>query len=381
MLKISDILKKAKKNRQKKETAAQKINEPSAKSMPSTQPQAQKSEIKPKAENTQSESGIKQQIPVESEKNNYHTIYKEEDKAVYTESAQAIDAYEKAVSFVIGMVNRFDIGTESSFKVAEDIVDQLIGLLKEDANQLLRLFFAEYSFAKGYIYQHSVNVCILCLKLAIVLDYDETRLKQIGLAALVHDIGLISHDNLISRPTRFNDNDYLEIRKHPIEGKDILRNIAGDLNFEIFDVIHQEHERIDGTGYPYGLKDKEICEYARLIGLVDVYEAIIHDRPYRKKMMQINVIKEILREKNKFEPKFIKTLIDSVGIFALLTVVKLNTKEIAEVVSQNQKMPLRPVIKVTHGAHGQKLSQEKLIDLSKNFSVYILDIYNDINLK
>jgi len=198
---------------------------------------------------------------------------------------------------------------------------------------------------------------------------------------LVHDIGIIKFDNLISRPARFSDSDYLEVKKHPIIGKDILKEIAHDLNFEIFDVIHQEHERIDGSGYPYGLKDKEICEYARLIGVVDVYEAMTHARPYRKKLGYLKVVKELLLDKNKFESKFLKTLIDQVGIFPLMSVVKLNTKEIAEIVGQNQKMPLRPVIKVTHDAHGQKLPQAKPIDLSKNFSVYILDVYNDINLK
>jgi len=381
MLKISDILKKAKANKQKKETTAQEINEPSAKSMSLTQPLASNDEIKSEEENNQSDASIKQQNPVVSKKKEQPPINKEQDKAEPFESKIASDIYKKAVIFISGLVDRFDNGNDGVFKLAEDIVEELIRLLKQDDNQLLRLFFAEYSFKKGYLYQHSVNVCILCLKLAIVLDYDQIRLKQIGLSALVHDIGLVSHDNLISKPARFSDNDHLEIRKHPIQGKDILKNIAGDLNFEIFDVIHQEHERLDGSGYPYGLKDKEICEYARLIGLVDVYEAITHNRPYRKKIMQIKIIKEILQDKNKFDLKFIKTLIDSVGIYPLMTMVRLNTKEIAEVVGQNQRMPFRPIIKVSYDAHAQKISQEKLIDLSENFSVYILDIYKAINLK
>ncbi|MBU1087199.1 MAG: HD domain-containing protein [Candidatus Omnitrophica bacterium] len=383
MLKISDILKKAKKNKQIKVPQTQ-LNEPSAFDMPLPplpMPEI-KLAIKPEeSESNSSETAIEPQSQIAADKEKYHTIYKSDVNVIDVESAQAIAAYAKAMAFVQGVMNPLDNGQKGSFTAAEDVVEQFIALLSAEANQLLRLFFAEYSFEKGYIYQNSVNVCILCLKLAMALNYDPMRLKQIGLAALVHDIGIINYDNLISRPARFSDNDYLEVKKHPIIGKEILKKIAHDLNFEIFDVIHQEHERIDGSGYPYGLKDKEICEYARLIGVADVYEAMTHSRPYRKKLGHLKVIKELLQDKAKFENKFLKTLIDEVGIFPLMSVVKLNTKEIAEIIGQNQKMPLRPVIKVTHDAHGQKLLQAKPIDLSKNFSVYILDVYNDLNLK
>ncbi|MBU1044379.1 MAG: HD domain-containing protein [Candidatus Omnitrophica bacterium] len=383
MLKISDILKKAKKNKQIKESKAQ-VNEPSAFKQPLSPSQMpeKKPEILPEeTANDLLETEIEQQPQLAAEKEKYHTIYKSDVNVVSVESEQAIAAYAKAIAFVQGIMNPLDNAQNGSFIVADYVVDQFIALLSADANQLMRLFFAEYSFEKGYIYQNSVNVCILCLRLAMALNYDNTRLKQIGLAALVHDIGIMNFDNLISRPARFSDNDYLEVKKHPIIGKDILKKIAQDLNFEIFDVIHQGHERIDGSGYPYGLKDKEICEYARLIGMADVYEAMMHSRPYRKKLGYLKVIKELLRDKAKFESKFLKTLIDEIGIYPLMSVVKLNTKEIAEIIGQNQKMPLRPIIKVTYDAHGQKLLQAKQIDLSKNFSVYILDVYNDGNLK
>ncbi|MFH1062317.1 MAG: HD domain-containing phosphohydrolase [Candidatus Omnitrophota bacterium] len=383
MLKISDILKKAKKNRLSKVSKAQASERP-APDIELKQPQAQeinpelrikKTEIKPL------EPEVIQQETVVADQDKTEETFSEIEEKAEAEPAQVVDAYQRAISFVQGIMNPLDNGQKGCFLAAEDIIKQFIAFLKDDPNQLLRLFFTEYSVEKGYIYQHSVNVCILCLRLAMDLNYDHTRLRQIGLASLVHDIGLINFDNLISRPARFSDNDFWEIKKHPILGKDVLKKIAQDLDFEIFDVIHQEHERVDGSGYPYGLKDKEICEYARLIAVVDVYEAMNHARPYRKKLGYLKIIKDLINEKNKFEPKFLKTLIDCVGIFPLNTIIRLNTKEIAKVSSQNPKMPLRPVIKVTHDAHGQKLLQNKPVDLSKNFSIYIHDIYNDVNLK
>lgn len=361
MLKISDILKKAKKSEPRKKT-----DDPVIKPVDSVV------YINP--------APVQEKKPDIKIEESSQQVYQETVKKNYIEDAQVLNVYERAISFVQGVMDPLDNGQKGSFILAEEIVNEFIRVLENDENQLLRLFFAEYFIEKGYIYQHSVNVCILCLKLAMVLNYDHAHLRQIGLAALVHDIGLINYDSLISRPARFNVNDFLEVKKHPILGKDILKKIALDLNFEIFDVVHQEHERIDGSGYPYGLKEKEICEYAKLIGVVDVYEAMNHARPYRKKIGHLKIIKDLISEKSKFEPKFLKTLIDNVGIFPLNTIIRLNTKEIAIVISQNPKMPLKPVISVTHDTHGQKLPQSKLIDLSKNFSIYIHDIYNDVNL-
>jgi HD-GYP domain-containing protein (c-di-GMP phosphodiesterase class II) len=384
MLNISDILKKAQKNRLGKVNKAQPVA-PTAADIKLTQPQEQvlspKTEME-KTDNQLPQFAESQQTPLSSQPDLPKEVFVPAAQAkVEADNGQLVEAYKQAIAFVQGIMNPLDNGQKGCFLAAENIIKQFIVFIKADPTSAQRLFFAEYSMEKSYIYQHSVNVCILCLRLAMALNYDQERLKQLGLAALVHDIGLIKYDNLISQPGRFSDDDYTEVKKHPISGKNILKQMAQDLNFEIFDVIHQEHERIDGSGYPYGLKDKEICEYARLIGLVDTYEAMNHERPYRNKLGNLKVIKELLNNKNKFEPGFMKVLIDIVGIFPVMTLVKLSTKEIATVVSQNQQMPQRPVVKVTHDAHGQKLAQTKIIDLCDNFSVYILDTYNDANLK
>jgi HD-GYP domain-containing protein (c-di-GMP phosphodiesterase class II) len=376
MLKISDILKKAKKRKKQKQDKADSGQEPVSRK-PASQPEV----VPQKKEKEVSEEAVKQKTvkpQQKKQKPKQPETFADDNtgnnrKQVLDEN-QVLEVYKKAIGFVQDIMSPFDEGKKDAFADAKKIVRQFIDLLHSDEDALDKLFFADYFVEKGYLYQNSVNVCILCLRLAKELKYDHEHLTQLGLAALVHDIGQVDFDGIISRPARLSDDEIMEIRKHPIKGKDILKDLASDLNFEIFDVIHQEHERVDGSGYPYGLKGKEICEYAKLIGLVDVYEAMNHARPYRKKLNHTLIIKDLIANKNKFEHKFLKALIDIMGIYPVSTQVKLNTKEIAQVVRQNKKMPQRPVIKVTHDGQSQPLEQTKPIDLSKNFSVYIIDI-------
>jgi len=197
---------------------------------------------------------------------------------------------------------------------------------------------------------------------------------------LLHDVGLVKYDDLISQNKRFGVDEYNEVKKHPIAGRNIMEKI-GDINVEILDVISQEHERLDGSGYPYGLEEKDISEKARLIGLVDSYESMMHVRPYRNKFKSEEVIKFFTQHKVRFEYKFIKALIDLVGVFSITTPVNLNTREIGVVIKQNYQMPLKPVVNITHNAQGQKIDSPKAIDLASNFSIYIQESFISHKIK
>ena len=282
-------------------------------------------------------------------------------------------AYIKAVETAKKLMHEFAVDGENIIAEIRKTVEDFIEYLRKDENSLMRLFFNDYSSEKGYLYQHAVNVCLLSLKLGIVLEYDYERLKKLGLAAFLHDVGMIRFEDIVSRPKRFDQNELNEVRKHPIAGQEILKQISADLPVEVFDVIRQEHERIDGSGYPYGLQRNDISEFARLIGLADRYEAAHHSRPYREKKGCMETLKMLLEDKNIFENKLLKILINEVGVFPIGNFVELNTKEIAVVLSQNSKMPLRPVLEVTHNSEGQRLENPKQADLAQNFSIFIKD--------
>ena len=371
MLKISDILKKNRKKREAKLFSSEKkidskeVRDESAKLNKAPQENKREEPLKPR--NTEKEPPSSSSVKTVKSEN--------------ADNKEAESIYKEAISLSQQMGGLSSQNWELFYKSAKKNIDRFIDIFESDENALLRFFFSDYCSSKGYLYQHAVNVCVLSLYISRSLKYSRDHLRQIGLAALLHDIGLIKFDDLISRNKRFDTEDYNEIKKHPIAGRNIMEKINSNINIEILDVISQEHERLDGSGYPYALEEKDISEKARLIGLVDCYEAMMHVRPYRDKLKSEEVIKFFTQQKAMFEYKFIKALIDLVGVFPITTPVKLNTREIGVVIKQNYQMPLKPVVNITHNAQGQKIDALKAIDLASNFSIYIQECFMGHKIK
>ena len=187
-------------------------------------------------------------------------------------------------------------------------------------------------------------------------------------------LALSRYLDIINKPKRLNLQELSEVKQHPVIGPEMLGQISESLNESIFEVIRQEHERIDGSGYPEGLEDNEIIEYAQIVGLSDVYEAMIHNRPYRGKHTPLETIKTILSNKETFAHKLVKILIERIGIFPVGTMVQLNTKEIGQVLKGNPELPLRPVVNIIFDVLGKRLKTTRQINLVNYPTVYILGI-------
>jgi len=138
-------------------------------------------------------------------------------------------------------------------------------------------------------------------------------------------------------------------------------------------IAKQEHERIKGTGYPEGLKDDQIHEYAKVVAIVDVYEALIHPRSYRDGTPPHEAIKELLKMNTSmlFEPKILKVFINRIGLYPVGCWVELNTGEIGKVIFSNEDSPLRPRVNIIFSHQKKKLPQPRLMDLAEHNNVYI----------
>jgi HD-GYP domain-containing protein (c-di-GMP phosphodiesterase class II) len=250
-------------------------------------------------------------------------------------------------------------------------IEKTVGLLSRQNKESLQFCLSAYAQEEDYLYFHVVNVCFMSIEIGLGLGYERWRLVELGTAAFLHDIGITKYMDIINKPEKLTDEDYNKIRQHPKYGIEILNKLDKEFSRGIFDVVEQEHERIDGSGYPKGTKDGDISEYAQIVGLIDVYEAMMHNRPYRNKHTHSQTINMILNNKSVFGYKIIKVLIERIGIFPLGFLVKLNTKEIGVVFKDNLKSPLRPVVNIIYDSHGQELKQPKQIDLNSNPVIYI----------
>ena len=171
------------------------------------------------------------------------------------------------------------------------------------------------------------------------------------------------------------------IKKHPQFSYEILLKMGKSFRW-LAEIALQIHERYDGSGYPRGLKGKEISEYAFIIGLVDMYIAMIRHRPYREKFIQTEAIKSILEiGKGKFPPYIVKAFLNQITLFPINTYVRLNNNAIGRVISTDENKPMRPTVEIIFDSRGRRLSNPQIVDLRDSPLLHITDTIDENSLK
>lgn len=165
---------------------------------------------------------------------------------------------------------------------------------------------AKDSYTRG----HSDRVALYAEALARELDLDEELMNAVRYAGYLHDTGKIGiPDAILLKAGRLTDQEFSLIMDHPILSHKIIEPV--DFLQDVKPLVRHHHERIDGNGYPDGLKGNEIPLGAKIIGIADAYEAMTSDRPYRKALSQEAAIEELKRcSGTQFEPKLVETFIE-----------------------------------------------------------------------
>lgn len=158
-----------------------------------------------------------------------------------------------------------------------------------------------------YTRNHASRVQIYSIKIAEKLHLSPEKIDDLAWAGILHDIGKINiPDEVLNKPGRLTPEEFEMIKTHPAEGK---RMVEGTLLEYLSDIIAQHHERLDGSGYPYGLKADKILLGAKIIAVADVFDAMTTDRPYKKGMDHLSAITELKGLTGKhFEPEIVKAL-------------------------------------------------------------------------
>ncbi|RPH52462.1 MAG: HD domain-containing protein [Desulfobacteraceae bacterium] len=225
---------------------------------------------------------------------------------------------------------------------------------------------------EDYLISHLINVLIYSLKIGKGLKYPEEELLELGLAALLYDIGFFKiPENITKKVSRLTETELNSIKKHTEIGKNILLQFHAEHPM-MARVAYEHHERKNGSGYPAGLKENAISEYATIIGLADTFDAMIHNRPHRKALAQYFSVKELISLKNLLFPsKFIKTFLDEMGIFPVGSYVRLNNMETGIVISNSKIHPLKPTVKMMFNNLGENLPEETIIKLEGHPVLYV----------
>jgi len=163
-----------------------------------------------------------------------------------------------------------------------------------------------------YTGSHSSRVAGYCREIAVHMDLTDAETESVVFAACLHDIGKIGvPDHVLLKPGQLNTEEFEWIRKHPEYGWMALRNVEG-LERESLMVLHH-HERMDGTGYPGGLKGLEIPLGSRIIAVADSFDALTTDRPYRRARSRPDALEEIVRCTGlQFDPRAVQAFCESI---------------------------------------------------------------------
>jgi len=279
--------------------------------------------------------------------------------------------YQEAYDFVSDIFSKCKQGMTFTLEKELVLLPKMIESIRKSDDLFLKTVSKE-GIPENMI-SHSANVCIYAIRLGMGLKYSDDELEKLGLASFLHDIGVTRlPENLLAKPNKLDQHEEETMKKHPEYGYDLILKLLGQEYLWLAEIVLQEHEREGGQGYPKGLKGDQIQEYAKIIGILDIYEALTHNRPHRQKILPYNAVREIIEtHKHEFSPKITKALLSELSIFPLNSLVKLNSNEIGRVIETNKVQPLRPVIKIIYNTKGKEISEEKIVDLIKSPFLYI----------
>jgi HD-GYP domain-containing protein (c-di-GMP phosphodiesterase class II) len=227
-----------------------------------------------------------------------------------------------------------------------------------------------------YLYAHSLNVCVYTTLLGMAYGYRGEDLVTLGMGALLHDIGKTQIPMpVLLKPGKLTPYEFEEMKRHTERGFDLLKD-EPNIPLLVAHCAYQHHERLNGSGYPRGLKGDEIHEYAKWIGIVDSYDAMTGgNRSYQKAMLPHQAVEMLYAGSGTlYDTEMLGLFRDKVAIYPIGIGVELSTGQKAVVVDVNATSIQRPIVRVLTDEYGRDLREPYDLDLSKQLSVMIASI-------
>jgi putative nucleotidyltransferase with HDIG domain len=262
-----------------------------------------------------------------------------------------------------GVFEKIMIGQDFDLHAVRDTVKQNVKavLNNEDAMMMVTML----KLQSEDIAEHSLNVSILSIGFAQALGYSEKELEDIGMAALLHDIGQVKvEEKVLSKKGKLNQNERIEMAKHCQYGYELLLNKTG-LTPSCIDVALSHHERLSGQGYPRGLKENQISRNVRIVSIIEVFDALTSHQSYRKGMSVMDAYKILMAGKNThFDEQLILKFVKWRSIYPPGSIVEMDNGEVGIVIAAHKKHKLKPRVLLVLNEYKQA-RKERLIDMSK----------------
>jgi putative nucleotidyltransferase with HDIG domain len=245
----------------------------------------------------------------------------------------------------------------------------MMPLVKSIAASVMRNPYALTSVARlkhhdGYTYMHSVAVCALMTALARELELDEPDVLEAGVGGLLHDLGkALMPLAVLNKPGKLSVEEYEVAKKHSYDGWHMLQ--SADVSVGVLQVALHHHEKINGRGYPHGLKDKAIPLLARMGAVCDVYDAVTSERPYKSSWHPTQALRSMASWDGQFDKTILAAFISTVGIYPVGSLVRLESGFLAVVLDQGSGSILAPIVKTFFSCKSNQPVFPQIVDLKK----------------
>ncbi|MCK6264698.1 HD-GYP domain-containing protein [Vibrio sp. ZSDE26] len=273
---------------------------------------------------------------------------------------------KKLVAEAKGLTNRL-INQTFDGKIIEideinDWADELIESALIDADALSCVSALRQK--DQYLLEHSVNVACLLVTFGTYLGLDKPTLKQLAVGGIIHDVGKIQVDDaVLQKPAKLTPEEFEHIKLHQVFAHELIANIKG-LDTISRDVCLMHHEKLDGKGYPSGLKGDEIPLHGRMTCIIDIYDALTADRCYKNGMSSAEAFKIILSlTPFHLDADLVYKFINCIGVYPVGSLVELSDGRVGIVWSSNSSQPLKPEVKCFYSKKYKRFVDIVYIDL------------------
>lgn len=273
----------------------------------------------------------------------------------------ALKLHDRAKSIQERLIKRVGKGKITDLEEINQITEQIVNSAFECDDALFIVTMVKHN--DEYLLEHSINCAILIVLFGRALGLDKSIILQLGVGALLMDIGMAKMPMLMTqKPDSLSPQETLRMERHVEIALKLIDPIEGVSKISRA-VIEQHHERLDGSGYPAGLREGQISEYGKMAAIVDTFDALTSDRPYRQALKPSDAIKKLAEEAG-LDKNLVETFISCVGTNPVGSLVKLSSGKLAMVMRLNKHQPLSPVVMVFYNLT-TKLDEIAQLDLSK----------------
>ncbi|MCF7519858.1 MULTISPECIES: HD-GYP domain-containing protein [Pseudoalteromonas] len=308
--------------------------------------------------------------PVEKPKPKKEKKVAEKGISVEQEFVKASVNYEQHSRKLQVLYSDITSGLKMNMTLLDEVVVDIVSSVFRNHNAMTIL--TRLRDKHIYNWRHMINTAILVSVFAKYLGYKEQTVKELAMGALLHDIGQAKMpQGVLSKPSQLNDNEMQVVKKHVAQSLGLVKGEKG-ITPLMLDMIVNHHERLDGSGYPRGITAEKLSRPARIMAIVDVYDAITADRPHQMGEEPISALRYLLANKQLFDSELVQRFIKCLGVHPVGSIVKLNNERLALVMEGNQDNPIKPKVKIFYNAKHKHHITAKDVHLSEEHELKII---------